>query len=158
MKLKLYIFVLTAMLGLSAPTTLGQKTGRSLPFKTIDKNLQSGHTERKDYVIKTPAEWEKLWKQIHPDSDAPPSPQINFNKQMVIAVFQGQKPSGGYAIEIKKLIYGSNKKIEATVEEKSPGKGCMATSALTTPYHIVVVAKRNQEIVFTHTQSTQDCN
>jgi hypothetical protein len=66
------------------------------------------------------------------------------------------RTEGGFATEIKRLIYGS-KQIEALVEEKSPGKGCMTTSALTTPYHIVVVAKRNQEIVFTHSESAQDC-
>lgn len=74
-------------------------------FETIDKGSYSGHQIRKNYVIRNDASWKGLWDLtfgIHiPKLEAP---EINFSKDMVIAVYRGMQTTGGYGIEIQNIL------------------------------------------------------
>ena len=117
-------------------------------FETIDKGSYSGHQIKKDYVIRNDASWKGLWDltfEIHiPKLEAP---EINFGEDMVIAVYRGTQMTGGYGIEIKKLIE-KKKILEVLVEEHSPKPGFMYTQALTQPYHIIKTKTNKKKIKF----------
>ena len=85
------------------------------------------------------------------------APAVNFDEKMLIAVFQGQKPSGRYSIEINKIKEYADY-IEVTVRETSPGENCIVTFALTSPLHIVEVEKSDKPIRFTFEQEITRCN
>ncbi len=61
-------------------------------------------------------------------------PSIDFTQNAVVAVFAGEKNSGGYTISINKNSTG---KISANINQ--PNKNSMSTMALTQPYKIVLV-------------------
>ena len=125
-----------------------QLSGQELTFETISKGSYSGHDERKDYVIRESSEWENLWgkvqSRVSPTSDLP---DVNFNDEMVIAVFQGSHSTGGYAIEITKIVEKENS-VEVFVKETSPSPDSMVTQAFTQPYHIVKTKRVDKEVIF----------
>ncbi len=146
-----------------AHVALARQGKAEIKFTTLIQHSQSAHEQKKNYAIRSQAEWQKLWQQMQPEAFLPKSTRvdslmskIDFNQQMIIAVFQGQKPSGGYGIVINKL-QRDNKQIEVFIEEKSPGADCFTTQALTYPYHVIVTEKSAQKVVFTSRQSTSAC-
>jgi hypothetical protein len=66
---------------------------------------------------------------------APGLPELGadfFSANAVVAAFLGQRPSGGYAVEIAREADGGLR-----VSEKSPPKDAIRTMALTSPYSVV---------------------
>jgi len=121
---------------------------QELNFETISKRGYSGHDDRKDYVIKDNTAWNNLWDVVHSRmSPKPDFPNINFNDEMIIAVFQGSHSTGGYSIEITKIIKKENS-VEVFVKETTPSPGSMVTQAITQPYHIVKTKKADKEVIF----------
>ena len=80
----------------------------TLEFQTVAKDTFShGHPEQKNYVIENLNEWEYLWNKTNEGTyPSPKLPIIDFNSEMIIGVYMGQKSSGGYSVEIKKIAYG----------------------------------------------------
>lgn len=77
---------------------------------------------------------------------SPKSPEVNFDEQMVIAVFRGECPYQNYSTEIKSLNE-TNEGLEVLVEEKDPLGEVMST-AVSYPYHIIKTASYDGEISF----------
>ena len=122
--------------------------GQEINFETIYKNSYSGYDDRGDYIIRDDLGWETTWATVNsittPTQDLP---IVDFNIEMVIAVFQGNQYSGGYDIEIIKIIEKDDS-IEVFVKETSPKEGTMQTQALTQPCHIVKIQKNDKEVIF----------
>lgn len=131
-----------------------KRYGKNLEFETIEKKSYSGNSEKRNYVVKNSKEWNDLW--IKKIVDKRMVPYIDFDKDMIIAVFQGEKTTGGYSIEINRITEKENV-IEVSILETSPGPGCMVTKMLTSPYHIVKLAKQTKEIKFNVTEMTNNC-
>ena len=116
--------------------------GFNVYFETIDLGYYCAHRERYDYIIQTQQEWDDLW----PSSEAP---DINFSSNIVLAVYMGEKSTGGYHIEI--IYIGENAvHIRVYIREISPSLGGCVTMALTQPYHIVKLNRIPKDIVFIH--------
>lgn len=111
-------------------------------YEVLSQSAYQGRDEKSFEVIGDKASLVKLYETIH-DTEVP---KIDFKKQRVVALFLGQRNSGGYEIKIKNVEEKDNK-IYVTVEEVGPKPGDMATMAITNPF---VVAKINstKEIVF----------
>lgn len=127
-------------------------SGDELKFETIIKGVSSSQAERKDYVIKSQSEWMPILQKASAELPAP----IDFTKDMAIAVFQGVKSTGGYRIEISKIIEKENA-IEISVRDISPGRGCMVTQATTNPYHVVKVSRSDKEVIFKTEKTVNNC-
>jgi len=122
----------------------------SVSFFTIEKGFRSGIKERKFVAIRTEKEWADLWR-LH---EGPFSPEqhislIDFKQEMVIAVFSGEKRTGGYGIEIRRVEENLEKsQLEVFFLETHPSPKSMLTQALTQPYHIVKLKKVDVPLVF----------
>ncbi|MDP3057127.1 MAG: protease complex subunit PrcB family protein [bacterium] len=126
--------------------------GNELKFKTIIKGLNGNPTGQGNYVIKSKSEWMPILQKTNAELPAP----IDFDKDMIIAVFQGGKSTGGYGTEINMIAEKGNT-IEVSVLENSPGRGCAVTQALTSPFHIVKVQKSDKEAIFNVEKVINDC-
>jgi len=116
-------------------------------FETIDIGGSCVHRERRDYIILTQQEWDDFIKSYCSFSEAP---DIDFSSNIVLAVFMGEKVSGGYRIEIMNI----SENVVLTrvyIRETSPSPDDLVTCALTQPYHIVKINRNPRIIVFIHT-------
>ncbi len=122
--------------------------GKKLPIVAEWKGNHCGITEPKQIVITDAKEWAEIWKQVHRGKiPVPKVPDIDFNKNMVLAVFMGQKPTSGYAIQITEVAR-SNGEVFAKLKETAPTKGAIVLQVLTQPFHIVVVPKVDAKVRF----------
>lgn len=113
--------------------------GDKLYFQTVAQRAMSGINTKEDHVVTDDKQWSSLWAKIHSDESMVPNmPQIDFSTGTLLAVFMGEKNTGGFGIEIKEVI-DTGKQIVALVEEITPQEGGMVTMAFTSPYHIVKV-------------------
>ena len=104
----------------------------------------SGIDRPQQSVAKTAAEFQALWQKHAPGR---PVPTVDFAKNMVVAVFLGSRPSGGFAAEIT----GVSSEGDATVvrwAERKPGPGQMASQVMTAPAFIATVPRRDGPVRF----------
>lgn len=129
-----------------------------IQFETIEKKISWNTNKRGNYVIKNAAEWSDLWNKIYPAVIIKPEiPEIDFNKYMVVAVFNGLETSGGYDIEITKIGEKDNA-VYVFVKKTIHGSGCAITQSFINPYHIVGFVKSNKEVQYVEKEETVNCN
>ncbi len=97
----------------------------------------------------------KIWKYAY--GATKPIPAIDFSKEYVIAVFAGEKPTGGYVVEASSVTDDGESRV-VTVTLTSPGKGCMVTEALSAPFQIVAVPLSGSTLSHSDVKATESCN
>ena len=115
-----------------------------VPFTTITQNDQSGVEEARQVVARTPAEWNALWKEHAPGQ---PMPAVDFTKSMVIGVFLGSRPTGGYRVTISG-IESESASVTVTYREERPGARDILAQMITFPHHLVRVERVAGEVKF----------
>lgn len=146
----------------SVVTTSFSSASTSIPFITIDKGQFSGIDNAVTEVYRTATEFENFWtrhRSTSPDNNGSNNtPNVDFSKEMVIAVCMGVKNTGGYDIEITSVDRGDNVNDANTVAVNfmTSSPSGMVTDVLTQPYHIIrldvptttATSDNNLEIVF----------
>jgi hypothetical protein len=117
-------------------------------FTTLARGQYSGIEEKKYVIVTSQEEWEILWEKVHKFiTPAPDLPVTDFASDIVLGVFMGTRPTGGYSIEIDELR-ACDDRIRAIVKSRSPEPEDMVTTALTQPYHIIRFEATEWEIEF----------
>lgn len=117
---------------------------RRISFQTIFKGYQSAVREPMQIIARNKAEWKALWDK-HGAAESKP-PAVDFRREIVIAVFLGEKPTGGHEIAITDVEQIDGKLVVSYVG-KGPPPGGLVTQAFTQPFHIVRVAAQGSETV-----------
>ena len=105
--------------------------------RTIEKGDQSNVDEAKQVLVRTEAEWAKLWQQHNPDR---PRPAVDFSKEMVVGVFMGSRPNAGFSTSVISTTAGNGALI-VRYKETMPASGTVSAQILTFPYHLVAIPK-----------------
>jgi VWFA-related protein len=111
---------------------------------TLNSDMMSGIDRAEQLVARSAAEWQSLWQRHAPGR---PSPTVDFAKNMVVAVFLGSRPTGGYQVEITG-VRTDGKTLVVQWAERRPAPGQMAAQVLTAPSHIVTVPRHAGEVRF----------
>src|SRR4029453_9587252 len=109
----------------------------AVPLRSLDKGPMSQIDSARQAVARSAGEWNTLWSQ-HAGEKARPA--VDFNPEIVLAVFLGTRPSAGYSVE----IVGAREEggaLVVTYRESRPQPGAVAAQVLTSPYHFVTVPK-----------------
>jgi len=119
-----------------------------LPLRTLARGQNGAITQSGRQVIRDRKAWEALWKQQFPGSAGSRVPAVDFSREMVLAAFQGQQTTGGYAIAITGARL-QGKQVVVTVEEQTPPPDAITTQALTSPFHFVAVKRSPLSVKWT---------
>lgn len=111
---------------------------------TVAQGEYSGVEEPQQVVVRTSEEWRKLWREHAGDEAAP---EVDFTREMVAAVFAGTRPTGGYSVEIVSATRGGDT-VTFEYREQRPSPDALLTQALTSPFHIVRVARHEGPVTF----------
>lgn len=103
-------------------------------FEVLSESAYQGRETESFEVIKDVASLNALYQSVNLEN----IPKIDFKNERVVAVFLGQKNTGGYAIKVKNATEKDNK-IYLEIEKSGPKSGENATMAITNPYTIVKV-------------------
>jgi len=90
-------------------------------------------------------------------SPAPPLPEVDFSKEMIIAAFAGIRNSGGYVLSISRITVYPDR-IEIDLSLTQPGPDCMVTEALTQPFVFAKTAQSGDKAVnFNFATASRGC-
>ncbi len=150
------------LLFLSCSICGGNAAPNPVSFETIEQGLQSGVHASKAVVIRDETAWNSLWmehkKNLASDTTVP-VPAVDFSKEMVIAVFLGVRPTGGFSVSVTGIsIPESAGGLSVSVEEVKPGRGCVVPMMITYPYQIVRLARIEGPVVFNQGIRVKDCS
>ena len=112
---------------------------------TIAKGEDSRLVEPRRFVIRDAQAFAAVWT-AHAGTDTG-MPRVDFDAQMVVAVFAGERPTPGFGI----AVTGTQRESGALVilvEETSPGSSDVAAQVLTSPYHIAAIPRDDGEVRF----------
>ncbi|MGC8940382.1 MAG: protease complex subunit PrcB family protein [Candidatus Bathyarchaeia archaeon] len=126
--------------------------GFRLNFQTIRKGPW-GSEEAGYHIIQNAEDWAKICKKVFPPDVAPP--EINFSNTTVIAVFMGEKPTAGFAIEVKEITDTFFRVVVKVAWIQYVGKG--VAQVFTSPFHVIKVEKINKPVTFQTVWETEDC-
>jgi hypothetical protein len=110
----------------------------------INSDSMSGIDRAEQAVARSPSEWEALWRRHAPGRTAP---AVDFSRNMVVAVFLGSRPSGGYAAQITSTRLENNVLVVSWAE-RAPAPGQMAAQVMTAPSHIATVPQHSGQVRF----------
>lgn len=112
-------------------------------FETVEKGFFTGYDSDgfQGLIIDNRTQWAVFWeeheKNRHPKHDAP---FIDFNARFVVALLMGDRPTGGYEVNVTQ-VEGDADEYTVTYYETEPCEGCSVTMAQTSPYHIISVER-----------------
>lgn len=110
-------------------------------FVSIAKGVNSGITTPGAHAARDADQWQALWAEhARIQVPAPPPPQVDFERNTVVFVSAGSRPTGGYALAVERAeVYQG--KLSISARESAPQPGSMLTQALTAPFEIVLVPR-----------------
>ena len=126
-------------------------------YKPIHQS-EDGLATAKQKVIKSKAAFQRLWNSMHNnETNTPDLPDVNFQDRMVVAVFQGKKPTSGYQINVTDVCKRkSNLAVTAKVQE--PGPKCATLQKITYPNQLVTVPKVQGKVDFKINRAEKSCD
>lgn len=117
------------------------KAGAREKFDAMEWWMEySNEKSPEEVIVKDALAWNILWRRLSREAPL----DIDFKKYVVIGVFLGTRPTGGYYIDFGKP-YLENKKMVIPYKEVKP-EG-FVTQALTQPYIIKVFEKKADEVL-----------
>lgn len=105
--------------------------------RTIDKGAHSQITSSREVAVRSAAEWDVLWRAHQP---AGPHAAIDFSKEMIVAVFLGNRPTADYSVTIVSAVEEGSV-LRVRYRETPPAPDAMTAQILTYPYQIVAIPK-----------------
>jgi PrcB C-terminal len=119
-----------------------------IAFELLAQDFYGGMTDSKFIVIKDIKALNLVYNLIN-EGKTPElkTPSINFEQETVLALFLGEKNSGGYSINVEQIMNVIDK-VNVVYKITSPKAGEMVTTVMTQPYCIVKIPKTSKEIVF----------
>jgi hypothetical protein len=134
------LLAVATLLGQSPAETRGRRADMILEApstRTIEKGDQSNVDDAKQVLVRTDAEWTRLWQQ---HASGRPRPAVDFSKEMVVGIFMGSRPNAGFSTAIVSATAGNGALIVRYTETK-PGPGTVAAQILTFPFHLVAIPR-----------------
>ena len=126
---------------LSACATFAHE-GEPIDFSTVARETHSAIQQAGCRVIEDNERFAALWAELyHSRRPELPMPDIDFERETLVAVFQGQQPTGGYAIEVE-AVQRIGRRAVVYVAQTAPEPDDIVTMALTSPYHVVRFARQ----------------
>ncbi len=142
--------------------TTGSGAGAdSVPLRRLDEaaafRYNAGLDQPAREVVRDAAAWSALWPRIAGPAGPPhAAPAVDFGREMVLVAAMGQRPTGGYSIEIASVTAAGGELV-ANVVEQRPGPRCGTTQALTAPVDVVAIPRSTRSVRWEVRQVASDC-
>lgn len=125
-------------------------------FRVLAEGDAATLDARKNFAARDEESFERIW-QLAYGEDGETMPEIDFDTEYVVGVFAGEKPTGGYAITVTKVIdQGDMRTINATITV--PGPGCITGQVLTSPFVFITVPVSGNNLSASDTEETMTCS
>jgi hypothetical protein len=144
-------FTLMGLMALAAGPAPGAESN-SVSFTVVAQGKTSAIREPSQVVIRDQAAWAALWRRHTGSTDAAP-PAVDFDREMVIAIFAGEG-SASQAISIGRIAHrGLTLMVWYTVRDTRPPAD--GDTVKTTAFEIIKTARSGLFVEFTRVKTQQ---
>ncbi len=102
-------------------------------------------------VFRDAGSWQAFWNRycmvVDGQGNKLEAPEVDFSTRMLVGVFSGEKPTGGYSIAIQRVLEDS-KKLVVEYKEKSPPPEAMVIMVVTYPCQIISLPLSGKPVEF----------
>jgi hypothetical protein len=125
-----------------------------LPISRIGTYTNSSIQEPRRLIIRGEQEWRDFWYDLNLGS----APEVDFQRDMVIAVSAGSRSSTGHSVVVNDVRLDEAGTLRVEVLETSPGRNCVTGQQMTQPVDVVVVPRAEMRTwSFTERREIRDC-
>jgi hypothetical protein len=119
---------------------------RRLAFSVLPVEATRPLTAPEARVIRTEAQWKELLAAVGAES-GPPAP--DFNRVTVVAIFAGERRTGGYRVVVDSVVEDKAEPRKAVLHYRvvPPAPGALVAQMLTYPYVVVAIDRRLDQLV-----------
>ncbi|HLY09382.1 MAG TPA: protease complex subunit PrcB family protein [Planctomycetota bacterium] len=125
-----------------------QEPGESVPFTILDKGASSGFQSPREMFVSSQKDWAETWAMrlgAAPTKKA--LPVVDFERDVAIVAAVGMQNTGGYAIEITRIVRTKDA-IEIFVKRSSPPEGTKPGGGATAPFVLARMKKPDRPVTF----------
>lgn len=142
------ILIAVGLLALGVLVALLQPSVPTIPFQTVAFGEESGVKSWEALVITAQEQWQELWVyhasySRHP----PPPPEIDFSREMVIALFGGIQPEGSL-LQIAKVEKRQDRLVVRYTDGGLSCSKCSLPRGMVQPFHIVRLERTDLPVAF----------
>ncbi|MFU8819028.1 MAG: protease complex subunit PrcB family protein [Desulfurivibrio sp.] len=127
----------------------GDDIGSRIGFAVLRSGQTSGIGVERLTVIREGEAFAALWQEHGVDLSSPlAQPEVDFSQDMVVAVFLGERSTGGYSLAITEVRERSASfmvKLKATL----PADDCVVSQAASQPYQMATISRSSKVVAFT---------
>jgi hypothetical protein len=142
----LFALLFAAVLGVGCRSSGAHDAQSGDPFRTLLYGYQSGLKPGSIRVARDDNEWRELWSE-HTSTmlPRPEAPTIDWQKQMVVCIALGQRPTAGYGIEIDRVEH-EGRRLIVEAHERKPAPDAVVPQVITHPYVIAVMPRSDGDV------------
>jgi hypothetical protein len=107
---------------------------RTIDIRRLGQWTRTGIGESRRLVIRDANAWAQFWSELGVGEQ----PNVDFTRDVVVAVAAGQRSTGGFEIAVDRITQ-TDGELSVEVVERTPGPNCITTASLTQPVDVVVV-------------------
>lgn len=124
----------------------------AVPFSELARGADAPIDRRVNYLITSAEQFRDLWEMV---GGTKPMPDVDFSKDVVMAVFAGAQSTGGYDIVVSNITDADVRTVTVTLKE--PGGNCARARTLTAPYQIIKLPATTLKLVHKDVSAVVGC-
>ena len=109
------------------------------------RSIQAGSLSRPDrafLVLEDEASLRRIHRELHASATVPPAfPVIDFDPDLVLLAFMGQRSTAGYAVSFDSHALVNSRVAHVRVIEQTPPSDVMLASVITSPYVLAALGR-----------------
>jgi hypothetical protein len=119
----------------------------TVPFTILAQGIASGVGQPTQIVVRSQSDWAALWSRHARTQLASPPPPVDFSRDMVVALFMGERPTAGYAIEVTR-IERTDAGLAVHYRATGPDPAAMNAQVLTRPFQLIRLPRVDDAVTF----------
>jgi len=119
-----------------------------MTFTKLISDSYGGYHNQQFLIVKNNEALTKIYNQVNLfRKPGFPKPKIDFDKNMVIGLFLGEKKYGGYSISVNSIAKTKNNLIIYYKIDK-PNQNGLKTMAINNPFYFCTLKKTDKKVIF----------
>lgn len=118
-----------------------------VPYSILLQGTSSAVSEARRDVIRDRDSLIRLLGAHHPEGPVA-LPDVDFTRQMIVAEFLGQRPSGGYSVTVEGAGKTESGWLQLEFVRAEPSPSCPAPLQSTQPYVLVAIERRSGGLLY----------
>lgn len=133
-----------------------------ITYRVLSAAGATGILTQQHRVARDETEFIALWNEHQswwkPGIGAPivGPPPVDFDTEIVVAVFLGLRPTSGYSVAVLS-VEAEGDGARVVYEERQPGQGCAVVQTVTWPFLFAAITRVEGEIAFDGAVRVVDC-